>query len=610
MATAGTQAGELAGPRTRRLAAAYPDLVRATRRRAAGGARPGLLALPHGESQRLVPELMGQVGRRRRPGRRLPAAGPGALRHLVRARARGARAPRARSPSASPSCSGTRSLGTRLVAAPGCYPTAAALALAPLRPGRAVVPEGIVVDAASGVSGAGRRTQRRLHFGHGRRGLPRLRPARPPPHARDRAGARGRGAVHPAPGPDDAGDPGHLLRPAGRRPRRRRPPRLAMSRARPTRDEPFVVVAEGSPSTKATAGSNCAHVTRPGRPAHRVAGRPVRPRQPGKGRLGQAVQCANLAARAARDDRAAGHRGLPVSVTGPAGVRGRRGRGRHQGGGAPDVAVVATADGRPVPAAGVFTTNLAAGGAGAGQPGAPGRVRGHGGRGGAHVGQRQRRHRRAGGRRRRAGCASVVAGGIGVADRRGAGLPDRADRGAVSRSTVAGAGGRCRGRRRAPGPRTPAAAATAIMTTDTVARRCRSRPSTASRSAAMAKGAAMLAPHMATMLAVLTTDAAVDAGDAAAGCWPGRWSRRFNALTVDGCTSTNDTVMRPGERAGRAGRPEALEEALAEACALAGRPDGRRRRGGDQGGPDPGHRGRVRRRGPPGGPQGGRTRCS
>jgi glutamate N-acetyltransferase/amino-acid N-acetyltransferase len=58
----------------------------------------------------------------------------------------------------------------------------------------------------------------------------------------------------------------------------------------------------------------------------------------------------------------------------------------------------------------------------------------------------------------------------------------------------------------------------------------------------MAKGAAMLAPNMATMLAVLTTDAAAEPAvlqrmlrQAVAGS--------FNVLTTDGCTSTNDTVL-------------------------------------------------------------------
>jgi len=51
---------------------------------------------------------------------------------------------------------------TRLVANPGCYPTAALLALAPLA--QAGLVEGVVVDAKSGVSGAGRGGGDALHF--------------------------------------------------------------------------------------------------------------------------------------------------------------------------------------------------------------------------------------------------------------------------------------------------------------------------------------------------------------------------------------------------------------------------------------------------------------
>ncbi|MEX0875234.1 MAG: N-acetyl-gamma-glutamyl-phosphate reductase [Actinomycetota bacterium] len=47
--------------------------------------------------------------------------------------------------------------GSSRVASPGCYPTAAVLALAPLLQERLVAPAGIVVDAVSGVSGAGRK---------------------------------------------------------------------------------------------------------------------------------------------------------------------------------------------------------------------------------------------------------------------------------------------------------------------------------------------------------------------------------------------------------------------------------------------------------------------
>ncbi len=81
----------------------------------------------------------------------------------------------------------------------------------------------------------------------------------------------------------------------------------------------------------------------------------------------------------------------------------------------------------------------------------------------------------------------------------------------------------------------------------------------------MAKGAAMLAPNMATMLAVLCTDA---------GCDPGGLQDvlraavddTFNRISVDGCTSTNDTVVLLAN--GRAGSvsPDTLYPRVREAC--------------------------------------------
>jgi glutamate N-acetyltransferase/amino-acid N-acetyltransferase len=81
----------------------------------------------------------------------------------------------------------------------------------------------------------------------------------------------------------------------------------------------------------------------------------------------------------------------------------------------------------------------------------------------------------------------------------------------------------------------------------------------------MAKGAAMLAPNMATMLAVLTTDAAVDAavlGEALAAAV----EDSFNSLSVDGCTSTNDTVIVLANGSAGAVDAAALGDALGEAC--------------------------------------------
>ncbi|MCG2803351.1 MAG: bifunctional glutamate N-acetyltransferase/amino-acid acetyltransferase ArgJ [Cellulomonas sp.] len=86
-----------------------------------------------------------------------------------------------------------------------------------------------------------------------------------------------------------------------------------------------------------------------------------------------------------------------------------------------------------------------------------------------------------------------------------------------------------------------AAAATAIMTTDTVAKEAL-RAGDGWQVAGMAKGAGMLAPGLATMLVVLTTDAVVDAAQADAAL------RRATAVTFDrvdsdACMSTNDTVL-------------------------------------------------------------------
>ncbi len=52
----------------------------------------------------------------------------------------------------------------RIVGNPGCYPTAALLAISPLLAAGLVHPTGIVIDAKSGVSGAGRTAGRRTHF--------------------------------------------------------------------------------------------------------------------------------------------------------------------------------------------------------------------------------------------------------------------------------------------------------------------------------------------------------------------------------------------------------------------------------------------------------------
>jgi len=85
--------------------------------------------------------------------------------------------------------------------------------------------------------------------------------------------------------------------------------------------------------------------------------------------------------------------------------------------------------------------------------------------------------------------------------------------------------------------------AEAIMTTDTVSKQARSERGPY-RVGGCAKGVGMIAPdlHLATMLAFVTTDAPVPPAElrklAAEVLEP-----KFESLTVDGCTSTNDTVL-------------------------------------------------------------------
>ncbi|MDO5034224.1 MAG: bifunctional glutamate N-acetyltransferase/amino-acid acetyltransferase ArgJ [Actinomycetaceae bacterium] len=84
-------------------------------------------------------------------------------------------------------------------------------------------------------------------------------------------------------------------------------------------------------------------------------------------------------------------------------------------------------------------------------------------------------------------------------------------------------------------------AATAIMTTDTVPKEVQVETG-GWRIGGMAKGAGMLAPALATMLCVVTTDAIVEGG-ALQAALENAVERSFNRLDTDGCMSTNDTVL-------------------------------------------------------------------
>ncbi|MCK5892194.1 MAG: bifunctional glutamate N-acetyltransferase/amino-acid acetyltransferase ArgJ [Aeromicrobium sp.] len=89
-----------------------------------------------------------------------------------------------------------------------------------------------------------------------------------------------------------------------------------------------------------------------------------------------------------------------------------------------------------------------------------------------------------------------------------------------------------------------AAAATAIMTTDTVSKQAVRTGGGAGgyTIGAMAKGAGMLAPALATMLVVITTDADLAATDLDAALRAAT-AQSFDRLDSDGCQSTNDTVL-------------------------------------------------------------------
>jgi len=233
--------------------------------------------------------------------------------------------------------------------------------------------------------------------------------------------------------------------------------------------------------------------------------------------------------------------------------------------GAPDLAMVATADGTPVTAAGVFTSNLMT---------APPVLacRDHlattGGRAAAVVLNSGNANAATGvaGRADAEEMCRLTAEAVGCTPDEvlvcstgwiGFPLPMDAIAPAIAplAATLAADGG--------------SAAARAMMTTDTVPKSTAVTGATSDGATftvgGVAKGAAMLEPNMATMLAVLTTDAAVDAGTAT-GLLRDAVGVSFNCLTVDGAESTNDTVLLLASGAAGPVDEVALGTALADAC--------------------------------------------
>ncbi len=299
-ATGDSQAGTAVADLYPSLAAGYGDLVFAAYEPGmADGLDLVFLCLPHGASQAIVPDLRGRVPhvvdlaadfRLKDPGLYPTWYGeehhaPGLLADVV---------------FGLPELFREDLRGAELVAAPGCYVTTATLALAPLVRAGLVEPTGIVVDAASGVSGAGRPPKPNTTFcsvdedftAYG------LLTHRHTPEMEQAISQH-------------AGVPVQLLFTPHLAPMNRGI--LATCYARPTRpagittadamdvlaaayaDEPFVVVSDRSPSTKATLGSNSAHLTvRVDQRTGWVVAIAALDNLV-KGASGQAVQCANLA---------------------------------------------------------------------------------------------------------------------------------------------------------------------------------------------------------------------------------------------------------------------------------------------------------------------------
>ena len=109
-------------------------------------------------------------------------------------------------------------------------------------------------------------------------------------------------------------------------------------------------------------------------------------------------------------------------------------------------------------------------------------------------------------------------------------------------------------------------AAEAIMTTDSVSKTA-SRTSNAGWSiGGMAKGAGMLAPGLATMLVVITTDASLDS-DVLDATLRNATRVTFDRLDSDGCMSTNDTVaLMASGASGVAADVQEFQRLLTEVC--------------------------------------------
>jgi N-acetyl-gamma-glutamyl-phosphate reductase len=257
-ATGDSRAGALAASVYPSLTAVYPDLVFEEFDPArVDGVDLAVLGLPHEASMALAPQLVDRVGcvvdlsaaYRLRDASLYPRwygfehTQPELLSRAVYGL---------------PELYREELVGARLVATPGCYVTAASLALAPLVRQEFIEPAGIIVDAASGVSGAGRALKDSSMFctvdedftAYG------LLDHRHTPEIEQNI--RGQVLFTPHLAPMSRGILATCYaRPTGRLSTES----LLAALARFYEGEPFVVVRPSPPSTKATLGSNAVHLT-------------------------------------------------------------------------------------------------------------------------------------------------------------------------------------------------------------------------------------------------------------------------------------------------------------------------------------------------------------
>jgi N-acetyl-gamma-glutamyl-phosphate reductase len=295
MAMASSAAGASVADRNPSLAAAYPALsYEPTEPSGLDGLDLVFCSLPHGVSQGLMSDLAGRVGTVVDLAADFRLKDP-ALYPTWYGEAHQAPELLASFVYGLPELDRSALPGAHLVAAPGCYPTAAALGLAPLVGAGLIEPTGIVVDAASGVSGAGTALEQRFMFGTVDENFTAygLLTHRHTPEMEQAIGGSVLFTPHLAPMVRGILATCYARPAAGSRPTTSDV--LGVLRAA-YEGEPFIVVSETSPSTKAASGSNCAFLS--ARVDERTGWVLVLCAIDNliKGAAGQAVQCANAAA--------------------------------------------------------------------------------------------------------------------------------------------------------------------------------------------------------------------------------------------------------------------------------------------------------------------------